>query len=863
MKGLKLISIFLLLLLIFSSEFVISGSSIPTPKDVIGFTIGDDYKLASYSDAVNYFRILEKTSSRVRVYNAGKTSFGKDMLYLVITSEDNLRRVDEYAEVSKKLSLAMVDQAEAKRLSNYGKAIVYIDGGLHADECAPAQHIIELAYILASSNEEKIKFILDNVIILLLLSNPDGMDMIADWYRKNVGTPFEVSPMPWLYNKYVDHDNNRDFILAHQIETRNILQLVNHKWYPQIVYNQHQTAPFPARIWIPPNSEPTNPNVHSLIIRWQNLIGSYMGAVFDAEGKEGAISRFLFDSWYPGYLTQIMDTHNIISILTETALYRYATPRFYTVKDFPEDYQDFVLSAFYPKPWKGGWWRLRDAVDYCLTASMALLEVAAKNKAELLFNKYKMATDVINRFTKEPVYAYIIPSEQKDLAALYELLEVLKLQGIEVRKSLQSFTVDGVSYPSDTYLIMMNQPFGLFVKNIFEKQVYPDLRKYPELWQSIVEPRKFTGAPLRSYDVTGWTIPLQFGLKVIPAYSPIEISTQVVSEIVKPKSFIIEKGERGFVIERKYNNSYIAINRFIRKGAKIEYLLEGININNNKIDKGAFLISDIKLSSREIIKLVEDLSLPIYKAGDNIKGAKRRIIKYPRIGLYKSWVPNIDEGWTRWLLDKYEFSFKSVNNADIKAGDLLKRYDVIIIPPDDTDSIMNGYKAGIVPPDYAGGIGEVGVDNLKKFIYEGGKIIALDQACDFAIEKLGAPVINVLKDVSAEEFECAGSLLKIKFNLDSKLSYGMGEECVAFFDDSPAFILSPSGEAKVKTVAYYPDDELLLSGFINGEKIIRNKSAIVEAEIGKGKIILIGFSVNHRGQSRENFKLFFNAILND
>lgn len=852
-----------ILILFFALKISYGNEGVPSPKEIIGFSIGDDYKLASYSEAVNYFRVLEKTSNRVKIYSAGKTSYGNDMIYLVITAKENREKIDEYAEISKKLTLAEGSEEEARKLAKLGKVIVYIDGGLHADECAPAQHIIQLSYLLASSESEDIKFILDNAIVLLFLPNSDGMEMIANWYRKNVGTPFEISPMPWLYNKYVGHDNNRDFIMAHQIETYNILKLINQKWYPEIVYNHHQTAPFPARIWIPPNSEPTNPNVHSLIVRWQNLIGSYMGAVFDSEGKEGSISRFLFDTWYPGYLTQVMDSHNIISILTETALYSYATPHFYTVKDFPEDYKEFILSAFYPKPWKGGWWRLKDAVEYCQTASLAVLQIAAKNKTELLYNKYKMAKDTIDRFSKEPIYAYIIPENQYDKGALYELFDILQLQGIEIRKSLQAFKVDGVDYPAGTYIIFLSQPFGLFIKNIFEIQKYPDLRKYPVLWQSIVEPKKINGSPIRSYDVSGWTIPLQMGIKVTEAYSTIETSTKLLSTIDKPKTSYIGKGNFGLIIERRYNNSYIAVNRLVKKGSKVSYLTNKTKLGNYEIEKGAFQITDINLSARELSKLLDDLSLIIYKIDKPIKDIKAIRINYPRIGVYKSWVENIDEGWTRWLLDKYEFPNTSVYNADIKAGELNMRYDVIILPPDDVDTMLNGYKVGMVAPDYVGGIDEIGIDSLKRFINEGGKIIALDQASDFAIEKLFVPAINILKHKSAEEFECAGSLLKINFNIWHPITFGMSEKGVILFDDSPAFIISPSGEASARSIAYYPDENLLLSGYINGEEVIKNKSAIIEASMGKGKVILIGFSVNHRGQSRVNFKLLFNAILSE
>ena len=393
----------------------VSAQSIPLPEKVLGFEVGADYHLATYTQAIAYLRILEKSSDRIKLFDAGKTSMGQTMTYAVISAPENLNNLETHKGIARKLTGAKgLDEDSAKRLAKQGKAFVYIDGGLHASECAPAQHNIQLAYNLVTAQDAHTQGILENVILILVFANPDGMNLLAEWYHSNVGTPYEISSMPWLYHFYSGHDNNRDSYICNLVETQNITKLVTKEYYPVILYNHHQTAPFPARIWTPPNSEPTNPNVHPLIVRWQNLIGSAMGAAFDEQGKEGAISRIVFDTWYPGYVTQVVDSHNIISILTETALYRYATPHFYTVRDFPEEYQDLTMSAFYPNPWKGGWWRLKDAVDYCLTASMAVMDVAAKYKEELLYNKYRMGADIIQRFTQEPPYAWIIPKKQND-----------------------------------------------------------------------------------------------------------------------------------------------------------------------------------------------------------------------------------------------------------------------------------------------------------------------------------------------------------------------------------------------------------------------------------------------------------------
>jgi len=323
MKFFKKIKFTIFILLTFGLVGLGFSQAIPKPEEILGFKVGADYHLATYDQTLAYFKILEENSNRIKLFNMGKTSMGKDMIYAVISSADNLAQLDKYKQIIRRLSLANgLSPQQAAQLSQEGKAIVYIDGGLHASECAPAQHNIQLAYDLVSGEDTQTIRILNDVILLLVFPNPDGMNLLAEWYHPHVGTPYEVSPMPWLYHKYAGHDNNRDSYIANLAETQNLSRLINKEWYPLILYNHHQTAPFPARIWTPPNSEPTNPNVHPLIVRWQNLIGSAMGAAFDEQGKEGAISRIIFDTWYPGYVTQVVDSHNIISILTETALYQ-------------------------------------------------------------------------------------------------------------------------------------------------------------------------------------------------------------------------------------------------------------------------------------------------------------------------------------------------------------------------------------------------------------------------------------------------------------------------------------------------------------------------------------------------------------
>ena len=839
---------------------VLQAGVIPAPEEILGFKVGADYHLINYQQAIDYLKQLASVSNRLKLEQMGQTTLGLPMYYVVISSPENLARLQEYKDIIKKLSLGQAaSAAEAWQLAAEGRAVVYIDGGLHATECAPAQHLVQLAYNLVSGEDEKTKKILNEVICLLVFANPDGMNMVADWYQKNLGTPYEVSPLPYLYHYYGGHDNNRDSYLANLLETQNISRLVNQEWYPIVLYNHHQTAPFPARIWLPPSSEPTNPNVHPLIVRWQNLIGSAMGAAFDSENKDGAISRIVFDTWYPGYVTQVVDSHNTISILTETALYRYATPRFYTVRDFPPEYQDLTMSAFYPSPWKGGWWRLKDAVDYCLTASNAVLETTARYRQELLFNKYKIATEVTNRFQHEPPYGWIMPVSQPDPGNLGVLLSRLMLLGIDVYRAEEDFVCDGISYPKGTFLIPASQPFGLFAKNMLEEQHYPDLRKYPDLWQGLVASKKFEGAPLEAYDMMGWTLSYQFNLQARAANTPLKVKMTRIKELNFPQGKL-EGGGSVYLLDHAQNASLAAMNRIFKARGKIKWAKKPFNFDGRNYAEGTIIASGCSRDFME--KLASSLKLKI-QAVSSAPAVDTYEITNPRTGLYQSWVAVEDEGWTRYILDEQEFSYRVLHDAEIRAGHLAAAYDTIILPDHySADLLVNGHQKGTMPPDYVGGLTATGINNLKEFVRDGGTLIFMNTTCNLATQEFKAPVRNILEKARREEFNCVGSILQAEFDLSHPVAYGLSNPQPIIFADSCAFDVYPSFTDKnaPRVVARYGGDNLLLSGWIYGQNLIQQKAAVVEVPMEKGRLILLGFPVQYRAQPRSTFKLLFNSI---
>jgi hypothetical protein len=479
-------------------------AQVPTPESVLGHKPGDDYFLATYDESLGYFKKLAAATDKMKLVQVGKTTQGADWYIAIISSPKNLADLQKHKDNARRLALVKgLSETEARALARDGKVIVHIDGGLHATEVAGAQHTIQLAYNLVTKTDSETTAILDNVVLVLWFCiNPDGQNMVAKWYRGNIGTPYEVSPNPGLYQEYIGHDNNRDGYMNNMIESQTITREML-EFYPQVVYNHHQTAPFPARIWIPPFAEPISTNPHPLMWRWVNVFGTAMAGYLDEHGMPGAMHRGRFDDWYPGFIDHVNSFRNTVSFLTETALYRYATPHFYTIDEFPREKQDLRSEMFYASPWRGGWWHLSDAVNIMIGASMAVLDTAAKHREELLFNRYQAGRDVIEHFKKDPPYAYIIPREQRDLPTARILAEKLMINGIEVNQATRDFTANGGTVKEGSWVVLMDQPFANLVKELFEVQKYPDLRPTP------------TSAPEFPYDVTGWTLPMQMGVETI------------------------------------------------------------------------------------------------------------------------------------------------------------------------------------------------------------------------------------------------------------------------------------------------------------------------------------------------------------
>ncbi|PKP29446.1 MAG: hypothetical protein CVU00_15595 [Bacteroidetes bacterium HGW-Bacteroidetes-17] len=884
---------FLLLttLVLVISVFIVSavnGQNITKPEEYLGFKPGADFHLANYEQAIGYFEKIAGQTNRMQIFDMGETSEGRRMKYAIISSEENMANLEKYRLINEKLTMSRgISKAEAEKLAEEGKAIVWIDCGLHATEASPAQHALQLAYDMVSGEDQKTKSIRENVIFLLVFANPDGLTMVADWYMKNVGTKYEKARLPELYQKYAGHDNNRDSYIANLKEIQNMNRVTCQIWFPEILYNLHETAPFPARIWLPPESEPMNPNVHPIIVRWKNLIGSAMGKSFAEEEKPGAISRVNFDSWYPGYATQFVDGHNIPSILTETANFGFATPNFYSISDFPEGFRDLTPGVFYPNPWEGGWWRLGDAVAYNLTASKAVLETASKYKNEFLYNKWKMASDVIQKFQAEPPYGWIIPAEQRDENSTALMINRFILNGIEIYSAEEAFEHNGIKYSKGSYIIPTSQPFGYFVKNIMELQKYPDLKKYSHLWQGVVGTVKTTKDPIRSYDAAGWTLPLQMGVKYKEISKPLEVKKTKITEATATKGSIKQSGAH-YVLSHADNGSYIAVNRILKAGGKVGYAQKAFSLGGANYEAGTFTVEAGSISAQKLKDIVSETNVTL--VGGKVP-VEMTPYKKARVALYKSYRASMDEGWISLILDRYEFDYHQLLDAEVIAGELNERFDVIILPDMRENALVEGMPRMSTLPDFVGGITNQGADNLKTFVKNGGVLICNNSSADFAIKQFEIPITSAIKGVNPTDFNCPGSILKMNYNTSHKTAFGMKSNGVAYVEGDATYIMVPdtirSGndagkapvstdpeqkkdakgpyklvekEMKYKVIASYPDESLLLSGMIFGEDLIKKKATILDVPVDKGNIILFGFNFHNRAQSYATFKLLFNNL---
>jgi hypothetical protein len=844
-----------------------AGPSLPTPEQFIGFKVGADNKLARWDKIVDYMKVIAAGSDRVRFRDLGKTSQGNALIALEIAGSDTLKNLDRYKQLERRLYFqnGVPGARERDEIFRQGKAVVLVTCATHATEIGCTQMVLELVHQFATDDSAGVKKILDNVIVLLVPSaNPDGQIMVTDWFNRNVGTPYESSPLPFLYQQYVGHDSNRDMYMFTQKESQYIAQLVWHDWFPSVWLDQHQMSANGPRIFVMPATDPINPNVHPVIYRWNAILGQSQAAALEAAGKEGIIYNTTYTNFWQGAMAWSGWWHNQIGLLTEVASARVAAPVDQqratgrelapidrTTRDGPENIftpsplaapTDTTPRTEYPRPWLGGHWTLRDIVDYELISTTALLDTVADRREAILRQIFDVNRQTIDEGRTGSLKAILIPADrQHDVREAGHLVEKLILGGVEVYRADAAFNTGGDSYAAGTYVIPTTQVFARYAKDLLEKQTYPEAR------------RDTQNANLElPYDVTAWSLGMLLGVDVDFITTPLPTLRMTrVSSVSRPAGRVSGSGPH-YVFQYTGPDTAIAINRLLKDGARVAFDEPSrVGVDGAGRDK--------------LEPLARELGLAIVSADAPPTGVvveHAQPIRAPRIGLYYPWTGgNTDEGWTRWVLEQYEFGVTTIHNSEIREGGLRQQFDAIILPDQTPRELIDGFTANTVRSEYRGGIGDLGVDHLMRFVAEGGTLITLGGASDFVIDRFPVPIRDLKRGLRREQHFAPGTILRIQVDTSNPVGYGMARNTYGFYDNSPFFaLLDGFNSLKPTVIARYPNQDIVASGWLRGEDVMAGRAAVVSVDLNPGRVVLFGLRPQHRGQTHATFPMLFNAL---
>ena len=768
-------------------------AQVPTPRSVLGFEPAADRTIADWGQITGYFSRLDRASDRVVVKEIGKSTAGRPLIVAFISSAANVRYLEKYRSISAQLAdpRTVRDDATRERLIRSGKTIVSISCSIHSDEIVASQMSMQLAYDLATANDGETKEVLDNTILLLIPSpNPDGIDIVAEWYRKTLGTRSEGTSPPTLYHRYAGHDNNRDWFMLNLPETRAITKLYWREWFPQIVYDIHQMGRNGARFVIPPFVDPPNTRLTGSQLREVGLIGYKMAADLETKKLKGIATNATFDTWWHGGLRTAPYYHNAVGILSEAASADLLTPVTVTRDQLAKFTADrgfaspLERTTAYPTPWEGGRWRAADISVLELTASRSLLSIAAKYRESFLRNFYERGRANLATDPSVPE-AYIVLAGQPNAEAVARFLEILLAHGVEVHEMTRELHVihekgqsDYHEAPGGSFIVFTSQPQRNNILSLFERQLYPTRVNA-------------AGEAERPYDVAGWTLPLQMDIDHMAAWS--------IKNLEKERSRLRP-------------------------------------------------ITSIDEARRR-------LDLPV--GGEPFARIPNPLRTAPKIAIYQGSVPSADEGWTRFVLDTFSIPFTSVSDADVRNGRL--NTDVLVLGSESEKNLVEGLSAERYPAEIAGGLGDQGVANLKRYVEGGGRLICFDVSCRMLIKRFGLPVRNVLEGLKSTEFYNPGSVVSLRVDQGQyPLARGMKSDLPAYFINSSAFEIAADSQASV--IARYAEKDALLSGWMLGENRLNGKAALVELPLGKGKIVMFAFRPQHRGQTWGTFRFLFNAL---
>jgi hypothetical protein len=786
-------------------------NSIPSPRSVLGFTPGDDRTIADWRQITDYFARLDRASDRVAVQTIGETTLKRPIIVAYLSASENIRDLDKYKEIQRRLAdpRTVRDTAERDRLIREGKTVVAISCSIHSTEVVAAQMSMQLAYELAVAEDDETLEMLRNTILLLIPSaNPDGADIVAAWYRRTFNTPYEGTEPPEIYHHYAGHDNNRDWFMLNLRETQAITRLFWKEWFPEIVYDVHQQGTTGSRFFVPPFYDPPNPHIAPLLLREVGLIGHKIAADVQAAGYQGVITNAMYDTWWHGGFRTAPYYHNSIGILSEAASAKLMTPITVTREQLSRARTRGMPSGLqpatnFPDPWPGGVWRPRDIMNLEIAASRAVLSMAAKYRARYLRNFYELGRRALNWPPAPDGYplAYLIPAGQGRDEAVAKLVSTLIAQGVEVHRLERELHVSYADQgPPKTHSAAL-----------------PD---------KDTPPAQVEEAPLGSY--------------IIFLAQPYRANVQALFEVQAYPDRRTERGEAerpydvaGWTLPMQMGVEALAVRRIDEPVEKRKLAL---------VRDEAEVRADLGLKPRrgDASPIASPLTRPV------------------RLALYRGWTNSIDEGWTRWVFDTFNVPYQPLRDAEVRAGNLRAKYDCIVLPSQREKEIIEGRAPASYPAEYTGGITSAGVENLRRFVEEGGTLICFDASTELAIKGFNLPLREAVKDLPASEFYCSGSILRLNVDSAHPVARGLPREVDAYFINSAAFeITDPQ---RVRVIARYADRNLLRSGWLLGEKYLAGKAALVEAPFGKGRLILFGFRPQHRGQTWGTFPFIFNAI---
>lgn len=800
------------------------------PAVSLGFEPGADSSLADWKQVSGYMNSLAQQTRYVRVDTLGRTTEGRPFLLMTITSPGNQARLAEIKRAQALLAdPRRLSDAELSSIRAQQPAVILISNNIHSTEVASSQMGMTLAYRLVTDPD--LRRLLDSVVVLMIPSmNPDGLDTVVSWYRRYKGTRYEGGPLPWLYHKYIGHDNNRDWFMLTQVETRLVTRMLYKEWFPEIVYDVHQMGANGVRLFVPPFQDPVNPNLDPAIVAGINLVGAQMASALYDAGMTGIAHQQTYDLWWHGGFRSTPTRHNMIGILTEAASTRLGSP----ITLSGDSVRQPGRGVNYPAPWPGGTWHLGDIVRYELIASEALVHLAARDRVNVIDRFVGLGRRAVEAGLAGNPFAYVLPSEQRDPESWTALANVLAAGGVEVWRAAEPFTAGGQSYSAGSLVVPMAQPYRAHAKDLLEPQEYTPVNDRPP------------------YDVAGWTLPFTMGVRAEVVNTPFSANLVKVDSVVPPPGRIEGSGDV-FFLKNRTNAESRAVAALLAAGQTVTIVGDSLMVRGPRAR--AILTEH---AARHGFTVTAARAAPT-------TGVGRPRQRLPRIALYQPWTGNIDEGWTRWLFEQYGISYTTVHDNDFRKGGLRQRFDVIVLPDADGSAILRGIDSTRIPLQYAGGLGETGANAVSEFVRGGGTLVCLDGSSNFAITRLNLPVVNVLAGEASGpkplQFYAPGSIFGtvlggVGDGSRSPVTLGVPESLQVYFENSAAFTVSGPARA----LATYPAQPLR-SGYARYQERLTGKASLVEAPVGSGRVILFGFRPQFRGQTQGTFKLLFNAVL--